>query len=109
MAHPGFNLEAMREAVKSGRVQWQRRALERMMERRISRHDVLTIIERGERIEEHPDDTPLPGTLVMGFATGRPPHVVVAFDAGRKTAAIITSYKPYTSHFEEDLKTRRKT
>lgn len=108
MLTPGFELANMRGAVEAGRVEWQRHVLERMMEREISRRDVLEVLLNGERIEDHPDDYPLPGALFSGYVASRPFHVVAAFNSERATVAVITTYEPDLIHFEDDFRTRKK-
>jgi len=77
-------------------------------ERTITREDVLQILLSGERIEDYPDDFPLPSALFLGRIAGGPVHVVAAFNGARKTVAIITVYEPPLNHFEHDFRTRRK-
>lgn len=94
-------------AIRAGRATWRLHALRRMVERRIRRADVLDALERGEVIEDYPEDTPFPSALVLGFVGERPLHVVVAFDAAGQDAYIITVYEPSPDKFELDWRTRR--
>jgi len=107
MPIPGFEIGTMRAAVNAGSIEWQRHALERMMERRIRRAEVLDVLSAGERIEDYPGDAPYPSALFLGWAGGRPLHVVVAYSAARETAYIVTAYEPDPIHFEDDFRTRR--
>lgn len=45
---------------------WQRHALERMMERGISRNTVINVLLAGEVIEDYSDDKPFPSALFLG-------------------------------------------
>jgi len=90
--------------VHEGRIQWQRHALERMMERDISRRDVKQVLIEGELIEDYP----LPSGLIHGFDNESPLHVVVAIDINIEWCYIITAYRPDSKHFEQDFKTRKK-
>jgi hypothetical protein len=47
-----------------------------MLEHGIRSEQVREVLERGERIEDYPDDTPLPSYLMLGTAAGRVQHVV---------------------------------
>ena len=104
----GLDVALMRSAVRLGRIEWQRHALERMVERAIARVEVLQILLEGERIEDYPEDWPLPSALFLGWSHERPLHAVVAFNSDRNTVAIIAVYEPTLEHFERDFRTRRK-
>ena len=104
----GFDVRRTRVALRESRVEWQRHALERMAQRGIRRSDALEVLLSGELIEAYPEERPLPSALFSGWAKTRPIHVVVALDAGRDRAFIITVYEPDLEHFEPDFKTRRR-
>jgi hypothetical protein len=46
----------------------------RMFQRNISTDDIRRIIERGEIIEDYPEDEPCPAALLLGFTEERPCH-----------------------------------
>ena len=94
-------------AVKNGYIEWQRHALERMMEREILRDSVKEVLRNGEVIEDYPDDKPYPSALFLGWVNGEPFHVVAAFDYLTGWCFVITAYKPDLEHFGQDYKTRR--
>lgn len=94
-------------ALESGYIEWQRHALEQMMERGISRETVKEVLRKGEIIDDYPDDTPYPSGLFLGWVKGEPLHVVAAFDSLTGWCFIITAYKPDLEYFESDYKTRR--
>jgi len=102
-----MNRDELKIAVENGNIEWQRHALERMMERRISRKAVKEVLKNGEIIEDYPDDKPYPSALFLGWINGEPLHVVAAFDSLIGWCFIITAYKPDLEHFESDYKTRR--
>lgn len=108
MNSSGFDIAALRIAVAKGNVQWQRHALERMLERQITRAAAIAVLMEGERVEDYPHDYLWPSALFLGWSADRPLHVVVTFNTLTNTAAIITTYEPTTEHFQEDFKTRRK-
>jgi hypothetical protein len=99
--------EKLQIAIENGNIEWQRHALERMMERGISREIVKEILLTGELIEDYPNDKPYPSALFLGWSKGEPFHVVTALDSESEYCFIITAYKPDLEHFESDYKTRR--
>lgn len=95
------------EAIQNGFIEWQRHALERMMERGISREIVKQVILKGEVIEDYPDDKPFPTALFLGWFEGEPFHVVTGLDSLSGYCFVITVYRPNLDHFEPDYRTRR--
>ncbi len=102
-----MNRDQLKVAIENGRIEWQRHALERMMERGISRETVKKVLLSGEIIEDYPDDKPYPSALFLGWVEEQSFHVVTAFDTETDYGFIITVYKPDLEHFESDYKTRR--
>jgi len=102
-----FNKESFPSIIQKGAIEWNRHALERMMERGISRHEVVDVLLDGEVIEHYPSDYPFPSVLMLGKPDRTPLHVVVAFDNNQETLYIITAYYPDDLHFMDDCKTRR--
>ena len=102
------NSEHFSAAIQKGTVEWHRHALERMLERGVSRRDVMDVLLTGEIIEEYPTDYPCPSVLMLGKPHDIPLHVVAAFDDELETIYIITAYCPDVLHFLDDYKTRRK-
>ncbi|MBI2568950.1 MAG: DUF4258 domain-containing protein [Candidatus Schekmanbacteria bacterium] len=58
-------------------------AVLRMAQRQLSTSEVRLVLEHGQAIETYPHDTPYPRRRVLGFAGGRPIHVVAADPRGR--------------------------
>jgi hypothetical protein len=104
-----LDVNQLRAAAHQWRLEWQRHALERMVERGVTRAEVREVLLGGERIEDYPGDRPLPSGLFLRWVRGRPLHVVAAFDVASRTVAIITTYEPTLEHFEADFRTRRKS
>jgi Domain of unknown function (DUF4258) len=102
-----FNIEILRGAAAQGRIQWHQHALERILERGISRAEVVSAIMNGEVIEIYPADRPYPSCLMLYVETV-PLHVVVAVDRDARICHVITAYRPDLEHFEPDFRTRRK-
>lgn len=99
--------DLLQDAIKEGRIEWQRHALEKMMERGISRKTVKDVLLNGEVIESYPDDKPFPSALFLGWVNNQPLHVVGSLDSMTGWCFIITAYKPDLEHFESDYQTRR--
>ena len=98
--------EKIIEAIEMGSIQWRRHALERMLERGISRSEVKMTLRYGEIIENYETDVPFESALFF-YIGSKPIHVVASLDKVTTTIFIITAYVPSTKYFYEDLKTRR--
>ena len=98
-----MNKDKIIEALDVGTVEWRRHALERMLERDISRLEVKITLQNGETYET---DVPFESALFF-YVDSKPVHVVASLDEDTKTIYIITAYIPSSTHFCEDLKTRR--
>jgi len=99
--------DKLKAALENGYVEWQRHALERIIERGIPRKAVKEVLINGEIIENYPDDAPYPSALFLGWISNEPLHVVAALDSLTGWCFIITAYKPDLEYFEQDYKTRR--
>lgn len=75
-----MNREIVVEKINQKQIRWQRHALQRMMERGISRNEVKQTLLEGELIEEYPDDHPFPSGLFFNVNDENPLHVVTAID-----------------------------
>ena len=102
-----LNRDILQAAIENGRIEWQRHALERILERNISRQDVFNVLGTGEEIEDYANDTPFPSALLFGWKGEEPIHVVVALDSIGQQGYIITVYRPDLEHFTPDFRTRR--
>ena len=100
--------DLLSEIILTGKIVWQKHALQRMMERNIPRADVKKAIIDGVIIESYTQDKPLPSVLIACVNRELKLHVVTAYDFENKTAYIITAYYPDAKYFEDDLITRRK-
>ena len=77
-----------------------------MFQRSVGVAAVREIVETGEVIDDRPNDLPYPSRLLLGFANGRPLHVVVA-DTPAATV-VITVYEPNRTLWRPGFKRRRK-
>src|SRR5690606_14787813 len=100
-------LIAVREAVADRRIVWHKHTFERMLERNITRGEVLDVLISGEVIEDYPDDRPFASALLFGMPIEQPLHVVIAYDPLSSTCHIITAYHPDSEHFHPDHRTRK--
>ena len=101
-----FDLAVLRAAASEGRIQWRQHALERLLERGLSRAEIVRAILEGDVIETYLDDRPYPSCLVL-HAAPKPVHVVAAADPQARICHVITAYHPDLDHFESDFRTRR--
>jgi hypothetical protein len=95
-----LDIDQLRGVARQGRLEWQRHALERMVERGITRAEVQEVL---------PGDRPLPSGLFLSWVRGRTLRLVAAFDMVNRTVAIMTAYEPTLEYFESDFRTRRKS
>ena len=64
--------------------------------------DVYEAACSAEVLTDYPDDTPYPSVLVLGFsASGRPLHVVCAYDSQEDTVVVVTVYEPDPGRWED--------
>ena len=87
---------------------WRRHALERMLERGISRAAVKQVIANAQVIEVYENDQPFPSQLLYAMVENIPLHAVVAYDITAKECYVVTAYSPTLEHFEYDFITRKK-
>lgn len=90
------------------RLVFRTHAIRRMFQRRISVAEVRAIVERDEMIEDRPDDLTHPSRLLLGTASGRPLHVVIAEDTATATTIVVTVYEPDRALWRPGFKRRRK-
>lgn len=83
-------------------------ASKRMLQRGIRSTDIEIVAESGEAIETYPEDTPFASRLVLGYASGKPLHVVLADEPGADRTYVITAYYPDSEQWTDDFR-RRKT
>ena len=91
---PALNIEKLREAIHSGRIEWRKHVTQRLAERGLAQATVLQVLLVGEKIRDYEEDKPFASALFLGYAAGRPVHVVVSMDTPGERAFIITVYEP---------------
>lgn len=83
-------------------------AVQRMFQRRISEDDVRYVLDKGEIVEEYPEDTPYPSKLILGEREKRPLHVVVAENAMNNERIVVTVYEPDPDQWEPGFRRRKR-
>jgi hypothetical protein len=74
---------------------------------RIFEQEVSESITNGEIIEKYPDGKPYPSVLIFGnTSSGRPVHVVCAYNKDENLAIIITVYEPNPEVWIQNKKRR---
>ncbi|MCK5535592.1 MAG: DUF4258 domain-containing protein [Bacteroidales bacterium] len=102
-----MNRDKLRNTLDGGIVEWRKHALERMLQRNITRNEVKEALSFGEVIEIYKDDKPFESALFLHINI-KPLHVVASLDEEQSIVYIITAYRPDNENFENDFKTRRK-
>jgi len=101
----GLDIEDIRGKCAAGAIRWSAHSAARMLQRGITREDVVNCIMNGEIIERYPEHWLNPACLVFGLdASGTALHVVVGVD---ELVHVVTAYRPDSAAFMPDMKTRR--
>ncbi len=95
------------EAVKKEKIEFQKHALKRMVEERLTSEEIINTIIQGEIIRHYHEDRPFPSVLILGYIEQRPIHVVCAYNHIADKVHVITNYEPTLDYYEDDFKTRR--
>ncbi len=94
-------IETIRRCFESGSVLYTYHARFEMKHEelgQIREHEVYEAIRTGEVIENYPDDTPYPSMLIFGTTiSGRPLHVVCAYNPDQDLGIKVTVYQPNPS------------
>ena len=93
MGEPGFRLV------------YRVHAVQRMAEREIREEDVARVVSEGKEIESYPEDKPYPSRLLLGWAEGRPIHVVTA--TAEHEIIVVTVYEPDPGLWDRDFERRK--
>ncbi|MCL4530652.1 MAG: DUF4258 domain-containing protein [Chloroflexi bacterium] len=102
-----FALIKIRRSINQRKIIWRRHALERMLERGLSRNMILEAASNGEVIEDYSADRPTPTALLLGWDKKRPIRIVLSIEPDEEVA-ILTAYEPSLEVCESDFRTRRK-
>ena len=101
----GLDIEAIRSKCRNDAIRWSAHSASRMLQRGITREDVVNCISNGEIIEQYPEYWLNPTCLIFGLdVNGEILHVVAGVD---EFVHIVTAYRPDGATFMPDMKTRR--
>ena len=101
-----LDIESIRSKCRQRAIRWSAHSAARMLQRGITREDVVSCILNGEIIEQYPEYWLNPACLIFGLdVNGTILHVVVGVD---EFVHIVTAYRPDSSTFMPDMKTRRR-
>lgn len=84
-----FNTSKIRQSINQRKIIWRRHALERMLERELSRNTVLDVVSNGEVIEDYSTDRPMPTALLLGWDKKRPIHVVLSIEPDGEVPSLL--------------------
>lgn len=74
----------------------------------ITDEEVGEAVDSAELVEEYLDDRPYPSCLLLGYTrSGRPLHLVTAYDESVPQVIVVTTYQPDPARWEEDWRKRR--
>jgi hypothetical protein len=81
------SIDEIREQLQSGKFEFTRHGLKRLVERNISRAEIMEIGDNAIIIEDYPDDKYSPSCLILGLTINkRPLHLQVS----RRESDILT-------------------
>jgi hypothetical protein len=82
-------------------------AIRRMFERGVTEDDVSKVLAEGEVIASYSEDMPYPSRLLLGWRSGRPLHVVAAYNAQDDEQIVITVYEPDAALWDDGFRRKR--
>ncbi|MCK4815507.1 DUF4258 domain-containing protein [bacterium] len=90
-----FNIENIREAIRSNRVRISDHADEEAEADQLTFDEIYFSVFQGEIIENYPDDKPYPSCLIFGKTfRGEPIHSVWGYNKQNNWGVLITVYRP---------------
>lgn len=99
----GIEIDDLCRLCNTGSIRWTEHVLKRLMQRGISRSDVIYAIQTGEIIAQYPDDYPFPSCLILGFSiAGQTLHVVCG--RGIDEIWMITAYYPNPDEWDSEFR-----
>jgi hypothetical protein len=104
-----INIEDIRESIKADKIRITDHADDEAQADNLLFEEIFISVQRGEIIEQYPDDKPYPSCLVFGKNfKNEPVHSVWAYNVETRASVLITVYRPDPKRWMEDWKTRRK-
>jgi len=104
---PSDPIRFIQDCIRRGHVLWTYQVNMRLVGRFIPRTTILGAVETLELVEAYPEDKCLPSYLVLGGAGADALHVLVAVDVEGDNVRVVTAYRPDSSEWQDDWKTRR--
>lgn len=101
---PDDPLAFIRRCVRERNIHWTYHVNIRMVDRNLTRGEILEAIDSYEIIELYPEDKYLPSYLVLAAGLF---HVQFAADVEGDNVRVVTAYRPDPNEWESNLKTRR--
>lgn len=91
-----ININDIIDAIAAGRVVASRHSLNEAAQDNLVISEIyLSVMERGEIIEDYPEAYPVPACLILGWnSIDEPIHSVWAYNQVTQTAKLITVYRP---------------
>jgi hypothetical protein len=103
-----MDLKNIRQRVLNGLYLISFTHTEKLRRRKITLETIEQVIQRGEIIEDYPNDPRGPSCLVLGMTQeGRPIHVVCG-TIENDQLLVITAYEPNLEEWERDWRIRKK-
>ena len=100
-----LDIKVIRDKCSDSAIRGSAHSTVRMLQRGIARENVINCISSGEIIEQYPEYWLNPACLIFGLdANGKILHVVVGVD---EFVHVVTAYRPDSTTFMPDMKTRR--
>ncbi|MFI5200909.1 MAG: DUF4258 domain-containing protein [Candidatus Kapaibacterium sp.] len=100
-------LTNIRESLGEGRIELTAHALKRMVERNISKREIMETSTNLELIEDYADDKYYPSCLLLGYtAHGRPLHLHASRLSG-ENVRLITVYEPNPEEWVDNFRRRK--
>ena len=103
-----IKIEDIIESIKDGRIRITDHADDEAQNDNLLFEDIFISVQKGEIIEQYPDDKPYPSCLILGKdIKGEPIHSVWTYNVETKSSVLVTVYRPHPERWKEDWKTRR--
>ena len=102
------SIEAIREKIKQNDFELSKHAVDQSIIRNIRIAEIREAIERGQIIEDYPDDKYGASCLIVGLTTGdRPLHIQCSYPS-RTLTKIITIYQPTPERWNYNFTQRKR-
>ncbi|MDP4198857.1 MAG: DUF4258 domain-containing protein [Bacteroidota bacterium] len=99
--------DEIRSDLAEGRIELTVHSLKRIVQRNISRREIVEAASKSKIIEDYPEDKYYPSCLILGFArSGRPLHLHVSRVPGPDTR-LITIYEPNPEEWVDNFSNRK--